>query len=189
MINVKDTTVYLCFHSMRASHIMDSFSGYTPWWRWWMEKFGTRFSHVAGFWFDRENQCWLMIDWPNDGTRIGIIDPGDFDSYIAALTAVGSKFLMYRPSRTPNAVPHWNLCTSGAAHFANIRHWGLTPDNLYRALLRNGAEPSFELSEVPLSPKEKTYGRSIQQAEVTGPGSGIGEAAAGSGSESQEGKG
>lgn len=155
---------------MRLGDILDeTIKGYVPWWRWWQEKFGSRFSHVAGFWYDTFNDQWIMVDWPNDGTRVGVIQTEDFDQYIAAVTAVGSKFLIYAPGRIPNSFPHWNLCTSGAAGLANIRHWGLTPDSLYRALLRHGAKPSFELPEVPVSEKEKSYGRSVLETKSPGP--------------------
>lgn len=119
-----------------------------PPWAWWrIFTHRGRFDHVSVFYFDHEFGHWILTEWSEFGMFTGIIADVELDAYVVYLLTGGGRILRYKAKdrRRPRLFPPiaWSYCISGAKHFANLFSFAMTPDQLERALRRDGANDAF----------------------------------------------
>lgn len=88
---------------------------------------------------------WIVYDPLSARAQIGATDGETMERFVRAWKAQGTKFLRFAGNRThlfARLRPIY--CVTCVKHVLGIRGFALTPRQLYRLLVRQGAEPAFE---------------------------------------------
>jgi hypothetical protein len=115
------------------------------WWHIFTNR--ARFDHVAAFYYDTLFEGWQLIEWSELGLFFGPISDAELDRYTIMLCDHDGRILRYKAKERERSKMFpwisWSYCVSGAKHLANLRSPAMTPDQLFRALLRDGGRAAF----------------------------------------------
>lgn len=108
---------------------------------WWSRFLAPGFRHVmAAAWFD-DQQRWVLIDPTRRGTVVLIYRQDQFGGRFQQLMDSSSVVLRVIARRSRTTTPFGWWCTGAVKALMGIRCRALSPKQLCRHLLRNGAEP------------------------------------------------
>ena len=102
------------------------------------------FRHCLAFSYDAVGERWVIVDPLFDGAFIRALPSSEVDAFIAHYRIRGT-ILRCRVKRTQIKRPRLLLtCVSVITNLLGVATCAVTPYQLYRYLVRNGATPAFE---------------------------------------------
>lgn len=118
--------------------------------RWWWDYLSPQeFRHVLAFGYIGYSDSWAVVNPGVAHTGVFMIPDSEFPAYLGSLKAIGAKILKTQViSDAKYSARLGNWCTQTVSRLIGVRSSAWRPVALYRDLLRAGAEPAFEDSDV-----------------------------------------
>lgn len=116
---------------------------------WWDRLFcRPGFRHVQAWGWDADAERWVIYSVFTASTMVDVLPDGPLtDAVIGGMVATASHVLRYEPPPAPEHGPMLRLgfwCVPAVAHLLGVRSRALVPVQLFRDLLRRGAELLYE---------------------------------------------
>ncbi len=115
----------------------------TYWWD-WVFTWG-KYKHVCALGYSPEGDQWTFYDWNFLGCQVFPISKPALDSFLAYIEESGGTVLDVGPG-SKKYRKTWvtiGTCVSSVKHLTRLKSWAMTPDQLFCAYQKAGAETLF----------------------------------------------
>lgn len=124
----------------------------------WIDRFlRPGFKHVFAFGYLPGHKIWIIYDVKLSATILGVIEKEDAARLIGWIVTSG-RALEWKPRATQNTV-RWRAgfwCVPAIKHLLGLRCVALTPWQLYRWMLKNGAKEVWNGLSDPKNPQGRS---------------------------------